>query len=172
MYENVLKKWFVVQIKSNSYDLAIRNLERQGHETFVPKMKVTVKKKKSFVDKFVSVFPGYLFVGVDTENINLTKINSTYGVSKLLVFNKNPYEISQDMVLALKKRYSSNFSRNNKDKLQEGDFIKFESGPFVELIARIEAVDGKNRLWVLLDLLGSNRKIKIKQTKKISFTKV
>ena len=153
MYENVLKKWFVVQIKSNSYDLAIRNLERQGHETFVPKMKVTVKKKKSFVDKFVSVFPGYLFVGVDTENINLTKINSTYGVSKLLVFNKNPYEISQDMVLALKKRYSSNFSRNNKDKLQEGDFIKFESGPFVELIAKIEILDNKNRIRIFAEVM-------------------
>ena len=38
-----VKKWYIVQIKSNSYDLAVRNLERQGFETFLPKNEVTIK---------------------------------------------------------------------------------------------------------------------------------
>ena len=31
------KKWFIAQIKPNSYNSAIQNLERQGFEIFLPK---------------------------------------------------------------------------------------------------------------------------------------
>lgn len=41
MLENEGKKWFAVQIKPNSYNLAARNLHRQGFETFLPKMTIT-----------------------------------------------------------------------------------------------------------------------------------
>ena len=34
MKQSLDKKWFIVRIKPNSYDLAVQNLERQGFETF------------------------------------------------------------------------------------------------------------------------------------------
>ena len=34
MSQNLAKKWLVAQIRPNSHDLAIRNLERQGFEVF------------------------------------------------------------------------------------------------------------------------------------------
>ena len=80
MNQNLIKKWLIVQIKPNSYDLAARNLERQGFKTFLPKMKTTIKKEKKFINKDVLVFPGYMFVGVDLQNSYWAKINSTYGV--------------------------------------------------------------------------------------------
>ena len=64
MDQNLFKKWFVVQIKPNSGDLAVRNLERQGFETFGPKMKITIRKNNKFFNKEVLVFPGYIFVGI------------------------------------------------------------------------------------------------------------
>ena len=172
MSTNLVKKWSVVQIKTNSYDLATRNLTRQGFETFVPKMKVTVKRENSFIDKSIFVFPGYMFVSAVLENSNWAKIKSTYGVSKLLVFNNKPYEISHDLVLALKKRYGSNISSTKQENLYKGDVIKFNSGPFVDIIARIESVDEKNRIWVLLDSIGTYKKLIIKQMEKLNFTKV
>ena len=60
-------KWFVVQIKPNSCNLASRNLERQGFETFIPKMSITNRKNNKFVAKDVCVFPGYIFVSFDTK---------------------------------------------------------------------------------------------------------
>ena len=39
------KKWVIAQIKPNSYESAIHNLERQGFETFLPIMEITQRKK-------------------------------------------------------------------------------------------------------------------------------
>ena len=104
MKQNLVKKWLIVQIKPNAYGLGIRNLERQGFETFLPKMKVTIRKEERFIYKDVFVFPGYIFVGIDKLNLNWAKINSTYGVSKVLVFNNKPSEISHDLIIALKNK--------------------------------------------------------------------
>ena len=73
MNESLGKKWYIVQIKLNSYDTAIPNLERQGFETFVPKMDITQRQKNKFLVKNVYVFPGYLFVCFDPHIITWTK---------------------------------------------------------------------------------------------------
>ena len=38
--------------------------------------------------------------------------------------------------------------------LQKGDTIKFHMGPFSNLIGKIESVDEKSRIWVLLKAMG------------------
>lgn len=172
MSQKLVKRWLVVQIKPNSYNLAVRNLECQGFETFLPKMKVTVKKEKKFMNKEVFVFPGYMFVGINTQHFNWTKINSTYGVSKVLVFNKKPSEIPYDLILALKNRYEDNVDTISKESLRKGDIIKFNSGPFVDLFARIENVEDTNRIWVFLEVMGGYRKLKIKKIEKLKYVKI
>lgn len=172
MNQYLIKKWLVVQIKPNSHDLAIRNLEKQGFETFLPKMKTTIRKDKKFIYKYIYVFPGYIFVAVDRQSSNWTKINSTYGVSKLLVFNNKPSEISFNLILALKNRYDPEINRKIKEKVNEGDNIKFYNGPFVDLIARVEAVDEQDRISLILEVMGANRKLKLQQTESIKYIKI
>ena len=46
MNQSLDKKWFIAQIKPNSYHSAIQNLERQGFETFLPKMEITQRQRK------------------------------------------------------------------------------------------------------------------------------
>ena len=118
MHQKLEKKWFIAQIKPNSYELAIRNLERQGFETFVPKMEITRRQKNTFHVKKVYVFPGYIFVCFDLHDIIWSKINSTYGVSKILTFHKIPSEIPSDLILELKTKYENNDNRKGIEKLQ------------------------------------------------------
>ena len=172
MKQSLEKKWLVAQIKPNSYDLAFRNLKRQGFATFLPKMKITTRKDERFIYKDVLVFPGYMFVGVDPQDFNWTRINSTYGVSKLLSYSDKPAEISRDLIITLKNRYQKDVHSSRKETLQKGDNIKFNSGPFVDLIAGIEALDGKNRIWVLLDFIGGSTKLELKYKGNTSYFKV
>lgn len=159
--ESIEKKWFVAQIKPNSYQSAIINLERQGIETFLPKMGITQRQKNKFVVKNVYVFPGYMFVCFDPHIIGWTKINSTYGVSKILAFNKNPTKVSSDLILELKIKYEVNSNPKQMEKLQKGDAIKFYSGPFTDLIAKVESADEKNRIWILLEGMGGFQRLKL-----------
>ena len=172
MNQSLDKKWFIAQIKPNSYNVAIQNLERQGFETFLPKMEITKRQKNKFLVNSVYVFPGYIFVFFDPHIITWTKINSTYGVSKILAFNKRPSEISPDLILELKNRYEINSNPTQKDKLQKGDTVKFHLGPFADLIAKVESVDENNRIWVLLEAMGGYRRLKLQQTKNFKYNKV
>ena len=148
------KKWFIAQIKPNSYDIAIQNLERQGYETFLPKMQITQRQKQKFINKNIYVFPGYLLVCFNPDLIPWAKINSTYGVTKILAFNNKPAEISSYLILELKKRYEFNSNPTQNEKLQRGDSIKFYTGPFADIVAKVERVDEKKRIWVLLEAMG------------------
>ena len=165
------KKWFIAKIKLNSYDSAIQNLERQGFETFLPKMKTTLRQKNKFIIKNVHVFPGYIFICFDPHIISWTKINSTYGVSKILTFNKKPSEISSDLVLELKTRYEITCNPIEKEELQKGDSIKFYVGPFADLIAKVESIDENNRIWVLLEAMGGYQKLKLQNVEKNKYNK-
>ncbi len=166
------KKWFIAQIKPNSYHSAIKNLEQQGFETFLPKMKITLRQENKFVVKNVYVFPGYMFVGFDPHIISWTKINSTYGVLKILAFNNKPSEISSDLILEFKSRYENNSNSMQGKELQKGDVIKLNMGPFAELIAKVESVEKYNRIWVLLEAMGGNRRIKLQNLEKLKFNLV
>jgi len=171
MNQSLDKKWCIAQIKPNSYHSAIQNLERQGFETFLPKMEITQRQKNKFLVKNVYVFPGYMFVYFDPHIITWTKINSTYGVSKILAFNKKPSEISSDLILELKIRYEINSNSMQKEKLQKGDSIKFYSGPFADLIAKVESVDEKNRIWILLEAMGGYQRLKLRNVEKNKYNK-
>ena len=166
------KKWLVAQIKPKSHDLAIRNLERQGFKIFMPKIKETTRKENKFISKDVLVFPGYGFVGVDLQDSYWTKINSTYGVSKLLTFNNKPCEIPLDLIVTLKNRFGNKVDPIINENLKKGDTIKFNNGPFAELVAKIESVEEKKRIYVLLEVMGGRRKLKINLKEEINFIKI
>ena len=94
-----------------------------------------------------------MFVCFELQIICWNKKNSTYGVSKILALNKKQKEISNDVILVLKNKYEENTYPIIKENLKKGDNIKFISGPFVDLIARIEALDDKNLIWILLEAI-------------------
>ena len=171
MKQSLDKKWCIAQIKPNSYRSAIQNLERQGFQTFLPKMEITQRQENKFLVKNVFVFPGYMFVCFDPHSINWTKINSTYGVSKILTFNKKPSEISSDLILELKTRYEINCNPMQKEKLQKGDSLKFYKGPFADLIAKVESVDSNNRIWVLLESSVGFQRLKLQNFEKNKYNK-
>jgi len=170
--KSLVKKWLVARIKSNSYDLAFRNLERQGFEIFIPKVKTTIKKENKFINKEALLFPGYGFVGIDLQDPYWTKINSTYGVSKLLTFNNKPCEIPLDLIVTLKNRFENKVDPIINENLKKGDIIKFNNGPFAELVANIESVEEKKRIYVLLEVMGGHRKLEINLKEEINFVKI
>ena len=172
MNKNKLKKWFIIQLKPNSYVMATRNLERQGFETFLPEMSITIKKNNRYISKKIHLFPGYMFVCFDPNYLKWNLINSTYGVSKILSFNNKPAVISPDLILALKYRYSPNESLSGNENLEKGDRIKMITGPFVNFFAKVENVEGSNRIWILLENAGVIQKLKLENRLNIDFNKV
>ena len=166
------KKWLIIQIKPNCYNIANRNLERQGFETFVPKMRVTIKTNNKFLTKETYVFPGYIFVYFNPNEPFWKKINNTYGVLRVLTFNKKPEEISNDMILQIKNRYNLKKFESKSENLEKGDFIKMYTGPFADFFAKVESIEKNNRIWFLLEYEGKMQRLKFKNDGKVRYKKL
>ena len=155
------KEWFVLQFKPNSYNQAEKNLNRQGFETFLPFHTSTSRRVCRFVPTAKPLFPGYMFVRFDRTETDWRKINNTYGVTRLVTFNSVLKSIPTTFVYNLMKRYDLSGNLLPVKKLKEGDQVKISRGPFANFIATVETYETELRIWVLMDIMGRNTKIKI-----------
>ena len=153
------KEWFILQFKSNSHNQAKKNLNRQGFETFLPLHDTTSRKTSRFINTSKPLFPGYMFIKFDRAKSEWHKINSTYGVSRLITFNSILKSIPTIFVDHLMKRYDLSGKLLPIQKLKKGDQVKVLKGPFADFIATVEKYETDQRIWILMDLMG--RKIKI-----------
>jgi len=153
------KEWFILQFKSNSHNQAKKNLTRQGFETFLPLHDTTSRKLSRFINTSKPLFPGYMFIRFDKAESEWHKINSTYGVSRLITFNSHLKSIPTKFVDSLMKRYDLSGKLLPIKKLKKGDHITVVKGPFANFIATVEKYEADQRIWILIDLMGRKTKI-------------
>ena len=155
----MLKEWFILQFKSNSHHLAVKNLNRQGFETFLPLHDTTSRRTSRFINTSKPLFPGYMFIKFDRAESEWSKINSTYGVSRLITFNSIITSIPTIFVEDLMKRYDLSGKLIPIRKLKKGDQVTVLKGPFANFIATVEKYEADQRIWILMDLMGRKTKI-------------
>ena len=153
------KEWFILQFKSNSHHIAVKNLNRQGFETFLPLHNTTSRRTSRFINTSKPLFPGYMFIKFDRAEFEWHKINSTYGVSRLITFNSILKSIPTILVNHLMKRYDSSGKLLPMQKLKKGDHVTVLKGPFANFIATVEKYEADQRIWILMDLMGRKTKI-------------
>ena len=159
-----IKSWFILQYKPNAHRVALRNLQRQGFETFLPMHEVTQKKSTKFVLDVRPLFPGYMFVAFELENAPWRKINSTMGVSRLVSFDGQPRALPPDLVSGLMLRCDASGKILPPVLPSAGDEVRVLNGPFANFIATVEALSGPERIGVLIDLMGRKVRTSVPST--------
>ena len=150
----ISKSWAIVQFKPNAHKLAERNLRQQKFETFLPFEEITKSKNGKFISTKRPLFPGYMFVASEKENMAWHKINCTYGVSKLLTLNNEPYIVPQALITAIMSRCNPLGVLLQHKQFSKNDRVRIVSGPFDNFLATVESIDKSQRVWVLIDLMG------------------
>lgn len=153
-------RWYLAQLKPSGLISAERNLARQGFASFCPlqRMVKTEKKLAKLVDK--PLFPGYLFINFDPATSPWRKINSTYGVAKLVTFGlQAPMPVPMGLVSGLKSRCDEFGHLLPPRNLKKGEKVRVLSGPFSDFITTIDQVSDDQRIWVLLDLMGRQTRV-------------
>lgn len=154
------KKWFLLQFKPNSYALANHNLTQQGFETFLPMQETSSRKHSRFISSSKPIFPGYMFVAFDHTHEQWRKINSTFGVNRLVTFNNKLKEVPKKLIYELMDRCDSSGNLLPLELFKKGDQVKLLNGPFANFIANIETLENDQRIWILTDLMGRKTKVK------------
>ena len=156
------KRWYLVHAKPRQEDLAKANLERQGYQAYLPKLRIPRHRMGRRVIRIEPMFPRYLFIRLDTATDNWAPIRSTVGVSTLVRFGMYPSAVPDDLIEYLR-------SRDNAEGVQDlplhtfqpGEKVVIEEGPFRGYEGIYLAQSSQERVTVLLDIVGRSAKAQI-----------
>ena len=140
------KEWFILQFKPNAHHRANKYLNQQGFETFLPLYDITSRKVSRFISTTKPLFPGYMFVTFDKANTEWSKINFTYGVSRLITFNSILKSIPTTFVDNLMMRCDLSGKLLPIKKLKINDQVKILDGLFTNFIATVEKYETDQRI--------------------------
>ena len=133
-------KWFLGYTKSREENRAKRNLENQGFEIFLPLIAYEKMNQCTSIS-LETMFPRYLFIKINVERDNWTRIKSTRGVSHLVVFGQKLAEVPNQVVEFLKTGADENGIF--RQKITRREFQKGE-----KLIIKKGALEGKEATFV------------------------
>jgi transcriptional antiterminator RfaH len=167
-------KWHVIHTKVREELRALKNLQAQNFEVFLPTYQVQKNQHGKIQLATGALFPRYLFIRLSDVSSNWFPIRSTRGVSQLLRFgaSADPVEIPETIVDCLKKRCTKEEPLH--ELFKPGEMIEITQGPFKGFIGFFEKLQtlpgGLSRAMLLVEILGSVQKLKIQlpQLRKLS----
>jgi transcriptional antiterminator RfaH len=95
-----------------------------------------------------------VFVRFNAEERPWRCINGTRGAIRLITNGETLAPVPMGIVERLQSMTSDCGAMNWLPKLNPGDKVRIEDGPFTALIGTLERLDPSGRVRVLLDLLG------------------
>ena len=156
-----MRYWYVIYTIHNQEFRAEANLKKQGFQLYLPKY-IGTRKHARKVDKILKpLFPRYLFIKLDLSLDNISKINYTFGVNKLVTLGTEPNILPDFIVDNLRAQEDKN---GNLDSIinsiyKMGEHVKFSNGVLQGNNAVFMGKTEKQRVFVLLNILG--RKLNI-----------
>jgi transcription antitermination factor NusG len=150
------KKWLIALYKINEVKRVESNLLNQEFDYYLPK--ITIKKINS--DPKVEVlFPGYIFVNTSFENYSALKY--TIGIKNIIKFGDNISCISDEDIKAMQIAEEASKIDPVASQIQIGQDVLISKGSLKGSIVKICSLPSKKRVGVLLNFLGSVRKVNI-----------
>lgn len=156
------RAWYLVYCKPRQEAVAQTNLERQGFPVYLPLARVARKRVGRRVTLLEPLFPRYLFIELSAQTDNWAPIRSTLGVSTLVRFGGLPARVPTVLVTALREREDAEGVQDlSLPRLRAGDRVRIGGGPMEGYEGIFLARTSRERVSVLLDILGRQAKISV-----------
>jgi len=154
-------RWYVVQTQPHAETKAAAHLVRQGFDTYLPRYLKRRRHARRIETVGAPLFPRYMFVAVDMAVQRWRAIQSTIGVSHLVCHGGAPAAVAIGIIDGLKAREDERgFVRlDRRPRFAPGDRIRILDGVFSACLGLFEGVADRERVAILLDLLG--RKVRV-----------
>ena len=149
------RRWYVVYTKPREEARARENLERQGHQCYLPELSLVKRRRGKVVPVIEPLFPRYLFIRCADElaTAGWGSLRSTRGVVKLVAFGDGPCTVDDAFLAALQQRVEAKPTAPQA-LFAAGEVVTIAEGPFAGLEAIFQLKEGADRAAVLLDMLG------------------
>jgi len=148
------ERWYVVHAKPKQEHRALENLHNQGYQCVLPQYQRERVRLGARALYDEPLFPRYLFIRLDSVNMNWSPIRSTRGVIGLVSFGGIPAAMPAGLVEALMQR-----SERRENLFCKGDRVLITAGPFSGLEGVFELDDGAARVVILFDFMQKQHRL-------------
>lgn len=149
------RNWYLVYCKPRQEIVARENLARQGFETYLPFIREIRRRRGKRVTLVGPMFPRYLFVHLSSRTDNWAPIRSTLGVVSLVRFGRSAARVPDDLIVLLQSRENAEGVQVlPPEEYKPGSRVRITQGGFAGYEGIFQAVSGRDRVTVLLDVLG------------------
>jgi transcriptional antiterminator RfaH len=152
--------WYALRSKPRKEEVVWKQVRTQGYEAYFPRLRVNPVNPRS--RKLRPYFPGYLFVNADLEEVGVSVFQWMPHSIGLVSFGGEPAAVPENLILTLRKRVEEISAAGGEvfDGLHPGDVVRISDGPFRGYEAIFDTrLPGSQRVRVLLELLGSQRRV-------------
>jgi len=156
--------WYVVYTNIKCEQRARMGLEAKRFAVYLPTYQREIRhaRRTKLVER--PLFPRYLFVGFDVKRDPWTEVRRTEGVERLLSQDDIPLRVPFGVVESLRAAaaHLGALARKTAQTPVIGDHVEIIDGPFRDFVVEVvSAPDERQRVEILLKVLGGERKIKM-----------
>jgi len=156
------KKWYVVHTHAMGETKALAHLQRQGFEAYLPQYEKTRRHARKVETVAAALFPRYLFVRMDVGTERWRAVKSTHGIAHLIGSGEAPQPIADGIVELIRMREGADgLIALDADGFMPGQKIEITDGPFAEHLALFDAESDRDRVYVLLNLMGRDVRVRV-----------
>jgi transcriptional antiterminator RfaH len=148
------ERWYVVHTQPQREVQAAQQLENQDYRVFLPRFFKSRRHARKFETVLAPLFPRYMFIVLNLGRDRWRSVNGTYGVDRLLMRSGEPEPVPLGLVEQLTAAADANDAVRFSIGLKQGQTVRVTSGPFAELMGKLESLDDQGRVRVLLEIMG------------------
>ncbi len=158
-----MNRWYVAQTHVRAELRALTHLTRQGFATYMPQYLKRRRHARRSETVRRPLFPGYLFVLMDIESIRWRAIRSTVGISNLICNGERPLAVPQGVVEEIRAREDESgvVTVNEPPPFEKGETVRISHGAIRDQVGLFECVTDRERVFVLLNLLGRQIRVPV-----------
>lgn len=152
------QSWYVLHSKPNREEFLYSQLCHRDIEVFYPRFRVEPVNPRA--RKSRPLFPGYLFVCVDLDEISLSSLLWVPGANQVVSFDHEPAKVPDDVIKTVEKQVARINARpkGEKPRMKHGDPVMIHGGPFEGYQGIFDTeIEGSERVRLLIKLLHARQ---------------
>lgn len=147
-------RWYAVKCQPNREAVASAHLHNQDFEIFLPRGQRVRRHARKVDIVLAPFFPGYLFIRLDLTRDRWRCVNSTHGVSNLVMQGSAPAAVPAGIIEQLQARCDGRGVLDMDTQLKPGQSVRILTGALADFVGELECQDANDRVRVLLTILG------------------
>ena len=158
-----MKAWYAVYTKAQEEVWAQNNLEERGLEAYLPRYRKRRFHARRLDYVAAPLFPRYLFVHADLAAGQRPRIVTAPGVSYLVSFGDRAAALADPVIAEIRDREGADglIRLGSEEGFRQGEKVRVRDGAFCERIGIFDSMADDRRVFILLDLMGRQVRVKV-----------